>query len=176
MILNFPVLSGSFRRTSLKQAKINLKLEYAFPIVIKMSSYPELFLRNSMPLLETFKYFIIWNTTKIRSLFPLKDKNQHPNCVIYEGVCTCGLKYIGETSRCLHLRQREHENLKGNSEPSRHLKINTTHSFEWKVIANAPKNFSKRKILEALYIGKFKPGLNEQVLSKKLKLFVYGVT
>ena len=130
-----------------------------------------------------FKYFweylFVWahkNTTKIRSLFPLKDKNQHPNCVIYEGVCTCGLKYIGETSRCLHLRQREHENLKGNSEPSRHLKINTTHSFEWKVIANAPKNFSKRKILEALYIGKFKPGLNEQVLSKKLKLFVYGVT
>ena len=42
------------------------------------------------------KVFIIWNTTKIKTLFPLKDRNQHPSCTIYEGTCSCGAKYIGE--------------------------------------------------------------------------------
>ena len=122
------------------------------------------------------KIFVIWNTTKIRSLFPLKDKNLHPNCVIYEGTCSCGAKYIGETAKCMHLRIAEHENIKKGSEPSKHLKGNRNHVFSWKVLANAPKNVTKRKILEALFIGKFKPGLNEQVNSKKLRLFVHGIT
>ena len=116
------------------------------------------------------------NTTKVRSLFPLKDKNLHPNCVVYEGACSCEEKYIGETSKCIHLRTAEHENIKKVSEPSKHLKGNSGHSFTWRILANAPRDYTKRKILEALYIGKFKPGLNEQVNSKKLKLFIHGVT
>ena len=42
---------------------------------------------------ESFNIYIIWNTSKIRSLFPLKDKNTHPNCVIYKGTCSCGESY-----------------------------------------------------------------------------------
>ena len=125
---------------------------------------------------DSFKVYVIWNTTKIRSLFPMKDMNLHPNCVIYEGTCSCGQVYIGETAKCTHLRNGEHENVNKNSEPSKHLKENRDHSFTWKIIANAPRDYNKRKILEALYIGKFKPGLNEQVNSKKLKLFIHGVT
>ena len=120
--------------------------------------------------------FIIWNTCKIRSLFPLKDRNLHAQCVIYEGTCTCGQKYIGETDRCIHLRTAEHEDIKKNSEPAKHLKCNRDHSFEWKIIAHAPRHDVKRKILEALYIAKFKPRLNDQVKSTKLKLFPSGLT
>ena len=33
---------------------------------------------------------IKWLTKKTSSLFPLKDKNQHPSCKIYRGDCSCG--------------------------------------------------------------------------------------
>ena len=108
-------------------------------------------------------------------ILQLKDRNLHRNCVIYEGTCSCGEKYIGETSKCIDLRTAEHENIKKVSEPSKQLKLNRSHSFTWKILANAPRDYHKRKILEALYIGKFKPGLNEQINSKKLRLFVHGV-
>ena len=125
---------------------------------------------------ESHNVFIIWNTSKIRSLFPLKDKNLHPNCVIYKGKCSCDEYYIGETERCSHLRFEEHENTSKTSEPAKHLKANPTHSFTWEILANAPSDHEKRKLLEALYVAKFKPGLNDQVMSKKLKLFPNGLT
>ena len=46
-----------------------------------------------------FKFNITWSTRKIRSLFPLKDRVKHVSCVIYQGVCSCGETYIGETER-----------------------------------------------------------------------------
>jgi len=125
---------------------------------------------------ESFNVYIIWNTSKIRSLFPLKDKNLHPHCIIYKGTCSCGEIYIGETERCNHLRFDEHENIKKTSEPSKHLKDNRNHSFTWEILSNAPSHLGKRKILEALFVAKFKPGLNEQVKSKKLVLFSNGIT
>ena len=125
---------------------------------------------------DSFKIFIIWNTHKIRTLFPLKDRNLHPHCIIYEGTCSCGVKYIGETDRCMHLRTGEHEDIKKASEPAKHLKINRDHCFTWKILAHAPRNGSKRKILEAFFISKYKPGLNEQVFSRKLAIFKHGVT
>ena len=76
----------------------------------------------------------------------------------------------------MHLRTTEHEDVKKVSEPSKHIKGNEGHSFTWRVIANAPRDLTKRKILEALYIAKFKPGLNDQLNSRKLKLFVNGIT
>ena len=36
------------------------------------------------------KFSVVWNTHKIQSLFPLKDKVQHLSCVIYKGICLCG--------------------------------------------------------------------------------------
>ena len=125
---------------------------------------------------DSFNVFIIWNTSKIRCLFPLKDKNVHTCCVVYHGTCSCGHIYIGETERCQHVRFAEHENIKLTSEPSKHLKAHPNHSFTWKIIANAPSDQERRKILEALYVAKFKPNLNEQLKSKKLKLFPNGLT
>ena len=45
------------------------------------------------------KFNVVWNTRKIQSLFPLKDKVQHLSCVIYKGICSCGETYVGETIR-----------------------------------------------------------------------------
>ena len=125
---------------------------------------------------DSVQIFVVWKISKVRSIFPLKDKNTHPCCVIYEGTCSCGDKYIGETDRCIHLRTAEHEDIKKSSEPASHLKSNPGHSFTWKVITRAPSNAIKRKILEALHIAKFKPKLNDQVKSAKLRLYHNGVT
>ena len=125
---------------------------------------------------DSINLFIIWKTSKIRMLFPLKDKNTHPCCVIYEGTCSCGEKYTGETERCFHVRTSEHEDVRKSSEPSSHLKTHPGHSFSWKVICHAPFDTSKRKILEALLIAKFKPKINDQVKSAKLRLFPNGLT
>ena len=52
----------------------------------------------------------LWSTRNIKSLFPLKDKVVHRSCVIYEGKCSCGLSYIGETKRNNEVRWKEHVN------------------------------------------------------------------
>ena len=78
--------------------------------------------------------------------------------------------------QCAHIRTREHEDIKKASEPSKHVKLNSDHSFTWKILAFAPNDGDKRKILKALFISKYKPGLNEQIKSRKPSLFRNGVT
>ena len=53
---------------------------------------------------------ITWKTRNIRSLFPLKDKNDYKSCVIYKGDCSCGSRYIGETKCNAEVRWNEHNN------------------------------------------------------------------
>ena len=70
----------------------------------------------SKQFIKKFNYFanykldvrIKWLTRKIRTLFQLKDKSLHPACKIYEGICICGEKYIGETKRNVEIRWIEH--------------------------------------------------------------------
>ena len=62
---------------------------------------------------------VIWQTRKIRSLFPLKDRNVHKSCVIYKGLCSCGETYIGETDRNALIRWGEHNTPSVNSEPAK---------------------------------------------------------
>ena len=123
-----------------------------------------------------FKYLIIWETRKIRSIFPLKDKVSHKSCVIYEGICSCGERYTGETNRIAEIRFEEHNNPIKNSHPAKHLCKYPDHTFEWSIITSAPRSQFKRKILEAFYISKFKPTINDQLESHKLLLFRHGVT
>ena len=54
-----------------------------------------------------------WITKKIRTLFSRKSKNPHPTCKIYEGTCSCGSSYIGETKRNVETRWSEHDDPKG---------------------------------------------------------------
>ena len=75
-----------------------------------------------------------------------------------------------------HIRWIEHESTTGKSQPTKHLADNKSHMFTWKVLASAPLNFHKRKILEAFFITKLKPDLNEQIEHHALSLFQHGVT
>ena len=37
-----------------------------------------------------------------------RDRNSHPSCKIYKGVCSCGETYIGKTIRNVEERCSEH--------------------------------------------------------------------
>ena len=87
-------------------------------------------------------FSVVWNAHKIQSLFPLKDKVQHLNCVIYKGICSCGETYVGETIRNCKIRWDEHNDVNKNLEPVNH------HEFSWYVLTRAPENNLKRRILE----------------------------
>ena len=110
---------------------------------------------------------VLWSTRNIKSLFPLKDKVVHQiyeeTWVIYEGKCSCGLSYIGETKRNSEVRWKEHEDPAGKSEPAKHLIENTYHQFTWKVLSVTPSYFRRRKIQEAFFIALRKPASNDQL-------------
>ena len=122
------------------------------------------------------KFIVLWSTRNKKSLFPLKDQVKHLPCVIYEGKYSCGRRYIVETIRNSDIRWNKHESATGRSEPAKHLADNKSHIFTWKVLASAPLYFRKRKILEAFFITKLKPDLNDQIEHHALSLFRHGVT
>ena len=146
--------------------------------------YCELNESKSKTFIKKFHYFtnnnfniaIKWKTRQVKSLFPLKDRNPHPSCKIYEGECICGMKYIGETKRNVEIRWTEHNNPKNNSEPAKHLTKNIDHVFTWKILCTASSKVSIRKNLEASFIALMKPSLNEQKDFERLILFRNGVT
>ena len=119
---------------------------------------------------------VLWSTRNIKSLFPLKDKVAHRSCVIYEGKCSCGLSYIGETKRNSKICWKEHEDPAGKSEPAKHLIGNSYHQFAWKVLSFAPSHYRRRNILEAFFIALKKPALNDQLEHHSLSLFRHGIT
>jgi len=125
---------------------------------------------------NTYKTSIKWITKKVKNMFTLKDKNPYPACQIYEGNCICGVRYIGETVRNVALRWKEHEDIRKDSEPAKHLKNNPEHSFKWNIILTASKNNRQRKNLEASIIAVEGPSLNNQMDNKSLLLFRNGVT
>ena len=100
-----------------------------------------------------FDIRIVWLTRKVKTLFHIKDKCQHLSCKIYQGICSCGETYVGETVRNVEVRWNEHNNPNNKkSNASKHLKSNIEHVFTWAVISNAPKNKFKRKVIEAYII------------------------
>ena len=117
-----------------------------------------------------------WKAKQVKSLFPLKDKNIHRSCVVYEGTCSCGETYIGETKRNASARWEERNNPTKNSEPAKHLKSNINHVFNWVILCMASKNYKVRRNLEASYIALLRPTLNEQKDFEILTLFKNGVT
>ena len=99
---------------------------------------------------EKFKLIIRWKTRNLKSLFPLKDKDLHPACKIYEGICSCESTYVGEAKRNVEVRNLEYNHPGGKSELSKHLYQNINYEFTWSVICSAPKLDRTRKNLEAV--------------------------
>ena len=80
---------------------------------------------------------VLRSTRNIKSLFPLKEKVAHRSCVIYEGQCSCKLRYIGEAKKNSEVRWREHKDPAGKLEPAKYLMENASHKFTWKVLLAA---------------------------------------
>ena len=70
----------------------------------------------------------------------------------------------------------EHEDIRKESEPAKHLKENLNHKFKWKTILQASKNYRQQKNLEASFIAIMGSTLNNQLDTKKLYLFRDGIT
>ena len=122
------------------------------------------------------KFNIIWSTRTINSLFKIKEHVKHLSCVVYHGICSCGNNYIGETITNVVTRIDEQEQPNGKWEPSKHLKNNPGHQFDWKMLSIAPSHSLKQRILEAYFIKQLNPSLNDQLDSEILTVFRHGVT
>ena len=118
----------------------------------------------------------IWSARKIKSLFKIKDNGKNLSCVVYHGICSYKNNYIGETIRNVVKRIDEHEQPNGKLEPSKYLKNNPGHQFNWMILSRAPSHRLKRKILEAYFIKQLNPSFNDQLDSEILTLFRNGVT
>ena len=111
----------------------------------------------------------------MKSLFEIKDNVKQLNCVIYQIICSCGNNYIDETVGNKVTRIDEHEQQNSKSEPSKHLKNNIGHKFDWMMLSRAPSHRLKRKIFEAFFIKQLNPPLNDQLDGKILILFRHDV-
>ena len=76
---------------------------------------------------HSIKISYSWLTTKIRTLFTIKDKLTHHHHIIYKRECSRKKTYIGETLRNSGIRWVEHESDKGSSKPAKHFKANPNH-------------------------------------------------
>ena len=126
-----------------------------------------------------YRFSILWQMRKIKTLFKLKDEVLHKADVVYRGTSANNPEesYVGETSLISTSRFEQHEDPSHNSAPSKFLQENPGDRFQWEVLSTSSSNWLKRKIHEALFICKFKPSsLNVQVDHKRLLLFRNGVT
>ena len=127
---------------------------------------------------QDFTFTILWQSKKIKTLFKVKDPIKHKSNVIYKGTSSndAEVSYIGETKLIAQSRWNQHENPSHDSAPSKYLTEHTDDTFTWEILSGSSTNAFKRKIHEALFIRKFNPVLNRQILHRKLILFRNGVT
>ena len=115
---------------------------------------------------DSYDLNVVWKTKKVKSFFPLKDKNLHPSCKIYYGLSSCGEDYVGETKRNVSVRYDEHNKPSNKSKPAAHLEQNNDHYFTWRILCNALSNTRICKNIEAFFIAIMRPSLNEQIDSR----------
>ena len=123
---------------------------------------------------------ITYNGRKIGNYFPIKDriKPEHQSNLTYSYTKNREIRnnneidYIGETNVRFGTRVSEHIKQKQSS-IHKHATENNYHvsSDDFRILDKGYRNSDNRKIGEALLIKEYKPPLNEQVLSYKLKLF-----
>ena len=126
----------------------------------------------------TYAFMIVWQTRKVKTLFPTKDRIKYKANVIYEGTVEGKPEksYIGETKLIAEARWNQHRDPKHDSAPAKYIRENPNEEFTWKILSMSTSDWNKRKIHEALLIDKHKPSMNKQVEHRKLILFKNGVT
>ena len=170
-------ITGDTNTKNEETTYIQMNLPYTGKKGTNLISKMKKLLRNSLP--ENVQPRVVYNSTKLSSKFQLKDKIEfeHKNNVVYYCQCpndNCNENYIGETSRRIIERIKDHNNRDKKSHILTHS-IEKKHAHVWKddfkIIGANYKNNTKRKISEALHIKQRKPSLNIQEKSFNLKLF-----
>ena len=125
------------------------------------------------------KIRIVYNSTKLGSRFPIKDKTkfEHLHNVTYHVKCptkSCRSHYGGQTKCRIVKRILGHNNIDKASHVLRHSKEHK-HKRVWlnnvKILGKSYRNNFIRKISESLFIRELNPDLNKQKDAYKLKLF-----
>ena len=119
---------------------------------------------------------IKWLAKKVKALFRVKDKSLHQAGKIYKDVWSCDGGYISETTRNVKVRWYEHNNPIAKSNPSKHIKNNLNHVFNWSVLANALKIIFQQNVIQTYYIVLEKPTLNELLEPDQLNLYQNLIT
>ena len=93
------------------------------------------------------------------------------------GICSCKAPLYRRNKCNAEIRWKEHcSHNDKKSEVAEHLLKNLAHTTNWQVVTSAPRQRNKQKILEAYYITKFKPTLNNQLDIKITHRFGNGIT
>jgi len=128
----------------------------------------------------TVKPRIVYKCNKLSSNFSLKDRTNlsHNHNIVYEYKCpanNCNVTYIGETSRRLKERVKDHQHRDKKSHIMKHSQTKDHPPAEekhFKILGSNYNYYKDRKVAEAIYIMNKKPNLNVQEQSIPLKLFV----
>ena len=105
--------------------------------------------------------------SSIRSLFSLQDKKNYKSCVIYKGVCSCGMQKLDGMKIIIQRKVQNHQNTFDATSTT------VLHGLSFQMLQ---KNAKNRKKLEASYIALWKPDLNEQKYFERLVSFRNGAT
>ena len=125
------------------------------------------------------KIRIVFNSKKLGSKFPVKDKTEakHLHNVVYHADCPnkkCESDYTGQTRCRIERRTIQHNRTDKNSHLLQHAK-QTRHRRVWlpdfKILGSGYKSDFKRRISESLFIKTLKPSLNVQQDAYRLSLF-----
>ncbi|XP_048240210.1 uncharacterized protein LOC125373253 [Haliotis rufescens] len=98
---------------------------------------------------------------------PPCTRQQDPAGVVYHNECECGDSYVGETSRPLNQRLKEHHAtvLKKYDKSAifDHTQIHPSHNIKWdnvNILTTNKKDFKLRKFREAICIQRIQPVIN----------------
>ena len=141
-----------------------------------------------------FKISFAYTTPKLSQIILKQLKPQlnmfEKSALIYQFTCPCGESYVGETTRPLLTRIKEHNQpsrntaifnhtsqctIYQNSLPKCTTKKHSSYTFHFKsffkVLATNLFNYTHRINTEAIFISLLAPSINEQCDFKKLRVF-----
>ena len=123
-------------------------------------------------------FILINETFNLKRLFTFKERQNklHRSSVVYRITCSCKSTYIGQTSRNLITRLKNHDPNSPNrqdTDVSKHLTDNPDHKidFDKTEIMAQTNHWRKLLITETLLIKKHNPNLNVDRTSIPLYLF-----